>query len=45
MENRTTIVIVEHGAHEELLKLGAVYACLHEVQLQCVENVEVPGAK
>jgi ATP-binding cassette subfamily B protein len=37
--------IVEHGTHEELLKLGGVYASLHELQFQREENVEVLGAK
>ncbi|MGD0297006.1 MAG: ABC transporter ATP-binding protein [Bryobacteraceae bacterium] len=37
--------IVEHGTHEELVKLGGVYACLYELQFQRVEETEALGAK
>jgi ATP-binding cassette, subfamily B, bacterial len=37
--------MVEHGTHEELLKLGGVYACLYELQFQRDEESEVLGTK
>jgi ATP-binding cassette subfamily B protein len=37
--------IVEHGTHEELLKLGGLYACLYELQFQPEEEPEVLGAQ
>lgn len=37
--------IVEHGTHEELLKVGGVYACLYELQFQRDEEAEVLGTK
>jgi len=37
--------IVEHGTHEELLKLGGLYAGLYELQFQRDEETEVLGVK
>jgi ABC-type multidrug transport system fused ATPase/permease subunit len=32
--------IVEHGTHDELIKTGGVYACLHELQFSREESSE-----
>ena len=33
--------IVEHGTHDELIKTGGVYACLHELQFSREESSEL----